>query len=48
MNMIRGENVGKFKTMDVDFSPERRRRGKIGGIAKKKRQLIITGSSPYL
>lgn len=37
----------KPNTMDIDMSMVKKKR-KLGGAHTKKRQLIITGSSPYL
>lgn len=49
LNVEKKEQFDKYATLNVDFSPEKRkkRRDRMGGVAKK-RQLIITGSSPYL
>lgn len=43
----RKDQLTKCKTLEVNFSPSRRRRQRMGGV-QKKRQLIITGNSPYL
>ena len=37
----------KSNTLDVDFSPNKRHKRWLAN-KKKKRQLIITGNSPYL
>ncbi len=48
LNLVK-EKDHKFKqnTMDVEFSPTKKRK-KAVGVYPKRRQLIITGSSPYL
>lgn len=42
-----GKLPDKSKTLDVDFSPNKRAK-RFYGQKKNKRQLIITGNSPYL
>ena len=47
-NKIARNVKGNCSTLDANFSPSKRKRSKMGGVNHKKRQLIITGSSPYL
>ena len=49
MNLVKDKETKlKPNTIDIDFSPTKKRKKTTGGYHPKRRQLIITGSSPYL
>ena len=41
-------NTQAYQTFDINLSPLKKRKGKPMAQKKNKRQIIITGSSPYL